>query len=159
MFCGYGLALPEQAIEYSVSVCDLLGHGSNGAGVQLLLETAAQETHLGRYRDPTPDGAGRGLFQCDPIAFVDVQARVRRSDLEAVRARFGFDLTRVQHGALDSSPLLAAIFCRLHYKLRPEPIPDTLEGRAEYWKRFYNTAAGRGTPAEYVRNARKFIDF
>lgn len=158
-FCGYGLVVPAQAIEYAIAVCDVLGNGENGAAVQLLLETAAQETHLGRYRDPTPNGAGRGLFQCDLIAFQDVQQRARVHDLTAVRSRFGFDITRVEHSALDSSPLLAAVFCRLHYKRVVELIPATLEGRADYWKAFYNTAAGKGTAAEYVRNALKFVDF
>lgn len=158
-FCGYGLVVPAQAIEYVVAVCDLLGHGENGCAVQLLLETAAQETHLGRYRDPTPSGAGRGLFQCDTISFTDVQQRARRVDVDAVRQRFGLDIAEVQHCELDSSPLLAAIFCRLHYKFFPEAIPVTVEQRGSYWKRLYNTTSGRGTVADYVRNASRYIEF
>lgn len=153
------MAKPEQAIEFVVEVCNVLGHGENNTAVQLMLETAAQETHLGRYRDPTPHGAGRGLFQCDPISFNDVQQRARKSDVDAVRQRFGLDITQVQHSALDSSPLLAAIFCRLHYKFFPEVIPLTVEGRGSYWKRLYNTTSGRGTVAEYVRNVNRYVDF
>lgn len=152
-FCGYGLVHPRQAREFVGAVCDLLGNGFNNTAPQMLLETAAQETHLGLYRDPTPHGAGRGLFQCDPISFLDVQRRARQADVDLVAREFGFEIRRVEHSALDSSPLLAAVFCRLHYKLRPEVFPDTLHGRAQYWKKHYNTELGKGAPDEYVRNA------
>lgn len=155
-FCGYGLVRPEQASEFVHAVCDVLGHGSNGKAVQMLLETAAQETHLGRYRDPTANGAGRGLFQCDRIAFIDVQKRARQADVDAVRAAFGFDVRTLEHVQLDSSPLLAAVFCRLFYKLIPDLFPAHLPGRAAYWKRFYNTFDGKGTSEEYMRNAQRY---
>jgi hypothetical protein len=155
MICGYGLTSSSMAIEIIRSVCDTLGHGS-GAAVHLLAETAAQETHLGKFRDPTPRGAGRGLFQCDLIAFLDVRSRASRRDCYVVLDAYGIEMLSLSHEHLDVSPLAAAIFCRLHYKLIPEPIPETLEGRARYWKKYYNTNLGRGTIEEYVRNAQKF---
>lgn len=156
-FCGYGLARPEQSLEFARAVCDLLGHGASGLAITMLLETAAQETHLGQYRDPTPNGAGRGLFQCDKIAFIDVQRRARLNDINAVQQSFGFDIRAVQHAALDSSPLLAAVFARLFYKLIPDAFPADLPGRAAYWKRFYNTFDGRGTVDDYMLNAKRYL--
>ncbi len=158
MDCFYGLVTPDQAIEYVVAVCDVLGHGENGKAVQLMLETAAQETHLGRYRDPTPAGAGRGLFQCDEVGFIDVVQRMRPADAAAIRQRWGVHIELIEWRHLDFSPLLAAIFCRMKYRLRPEIIPASLEGRAAYWKWFYNTARGKGTEREYITNALRWCE-
>lgn len=157
LVCGYGLVRPEQARDYVTAICDLLGHGAGNNAVCMLLETAAQETQMGRFRDPTPNGAGRGLFQIDPIGFEDVQARARDGDVFRVRSAYSFDIREVRHNDLDASPLLSTVFCRLFYKLKPEPFPQTIFQRADYWKRHYNTVLGRGTPEEYVRNAEAWM--
>lgn len=149
MQCGYGLVHPEQAREYAEAVCELLGQGGGNA-LDMLLDTAAAETQTGRYRDPTPKGAGRGLYQCDYIAFIDVQRRARISDVVKVVEEFGVDIRKAHHAELDVSPLLATVFCRLFYKLIPESFPDTVVKRADYWKRHYNTVMGKGTIEGYL---------
>ncbi|MGI0119668.1 hypothetical protein [Zooshikella sp. RANM57] len=149
---GYGLVSPTQALEFATKVCEVLGNGG-GHAVNLLLETAAQETKLGNFPDRTPMGAGVGLCQIDPISFKDIQNRVRSADRDRLKESFNVDLKTLQHRDLAYSPLLSFIFCRLHYKLRPGAIPETLEGRANYWKKHYNTVAGKGRPEEYVKSA------
>jgi hypothetical protein len=148
----YGLTNPTQLFEVVEVVCRALG-SVGGLASELLLETAAQETNFGQYLDPTPRGAGRGVFQCDFIAFQDVQQRAKAADVKMVSRVFGFDLTRISHECLDLSPLAAAVFARLHYKLVRDAIPQTLDGRAAYWKRFYNTFAGKGTVDKYLASA------
>lgn len=155
-FCGYGLASPDAAPALVVAVCDVLGHGINNVATAMLLETAAQETHLGRFLDPTPNGAGRGLCQIDEIAFQDVIARTRDVDVYVVQKYFGVDVRGIEHRHLDYSPLLSFVLCRLFYKLIPEPFPLDLPGRASYWKRHYNTHMGKGTVGEYIKNAQRF---
>lgn len=147
----YGLCSAAQVKHFAQAVCTVLGGGDEA--VSLLCETAATETGCGTYADPTPNGAGRGAFQCDPIAFKDVVARSSEKDLSALKTAFGFDLHTVKHEALDYSPLIAAAVCRLHYKLCPGAIPLTLKARAEYWKKYYNTKAGKGTAAQYVERS------
>lgn len=151
--CFYGLARQKHLRDIVIEVCNVLGHGSNAMAVDLMLETAAQETHCGQLRDPTPNGAGRGIFQIDPIAFNDICQRARPADVTAVFNNFGIDIKSIRHDALDYSPLVAAVFCRLFYKLIPEAIPATLIGRAEYWKKHYNTVKGKGSVGEYINNA------
>lgn len=153
----YGLVDAKQLVAIVYAVCDVLGGGKGDLAIRLLLETAAQETLLGRYKDPTPSSAGRGVFQIDPIAFADVQARVRVGDVEAIKARCNFDVRTLRHEVLDVSPLASAVFARLFYKFIPEPIPTSVDGRAAYWKRFYNTPSGAGLPAQYVERA-KLLD-
>lgn len=149
----YGLAKQKHLREIVVEVCNVLGYGANAMAVDLMLETAAQETHCGQLRDPTPNGAGRGIFQIDPIAFNDICQRSRATDVTAVFNNFGIDIKTIRHDALDYSPLAAAVFCRLFYKLRPDAIPGDLLGRAAYWKKHYNTESGAGSVGEYVNNA------
>lgn len=156
LVCGYGLVAPAQIKQFAQAVCDVLGRGEHNSAVYLLCETAAAETQYGTYRDLTPNGAGRGVCQCDEIAFKDVQQRTRQADVDAVKAAFDFDLKKVQWDDLNLSPLLAFVFARLHYKLKPEAIPQTLFGRAAYWKKYYNTVAGKGSAEEYIARVKPF---
>lgn len=156
LVCGYGLVAPAQVKQFAQAVCNVLGAGEQNSAVYMLCETAAAETHYGTYSDPTPGGAGRGLYQCDEIAFKDIQQRVRQADVDALKAAFDFDLRKVEWDDLNLSPLLATVIARLHYKLKPESIPLSLAGRAAYWKKFYNTSAGKGTADEYIERVKPF---
>lgn len=92
-------------------------------------------------------------MQIDAIPFNDIVQRTRKADANMIFNQFGVDIKTVRHDALDYSPLLSAIFCRLFYKLIPEPIPPTVVERAAYWKKYYNTELGAGSVGEYVNNA------
>lgn len=154
---NYGLVRSDHARDFARSVCDVLGRGKNNMAEPMLLETSAQETHLGRFRDRTPYGAGTGLCQIDLIAFEDIKARTRDKHKQAILEVFSIDLDKVEYRELEYSPLLSFIFCRLHYKLIPDEIPKSLEGRADYWKKFYNTSAGKGSAEEYIENAHRYL--
>lgn len=45
---------------------------------------------------------------------------------------------------------LAVAFCRLYYWRKPGSIPDDMEGRAKYWKNYYNTSGGKGSFKHYM---------
>ena len=153
----YGLKSKIQALSLAHQVCNVLGHGSHGYATNLLLETAAAETSLGLYQDPTPGGAGMGLNQHDLIAFQDIISRTPMRLVKTIHMHFGYDIRKLVHTDLANDPLLSFIFCRLHYRLRPEPIPSSLRGRAEYWKQFYNSMAGKGTVQHYLDNANTYL--
>ncbi|TQV85269.1 hypothetical protein FKG94_03175 [Exilibacterium tricleocarpae] len=149
----YGLAKRVHAVEIAKAVCNVLGNGANRNADRLLLETAAQETRLGTYRDLTPYAAGTGLCQVDQIGFDDVLTRTRDVHRYKTIEYFGIDLSLVHYRELELSPLLSFVVCRLFYLLIPDPIPQSLAERAGYWKRHYNTVAGKGSVGEYMRNA------
>lgn len=155
---GYGLIKPADAAKLAWSVCDVLGGGINHCAAPLLVETSQQETMLGTFADHYPYGAGVGLCQFDQIAFVDVKRRTRASTALAIKKHWGINLNLVQHRELAFSPLLSLVFCRLFYRLIPEPIPNSMGERAQYWKRYYNTAKGKGTATDYIYAA-KAISF
>lgn len=152
----YGLTREQQVLDMAADVVSILGGGKNA--YYLLVETAAQETHLGRFRDPTEGGAGEGLTQFDQMPFDDVIARTNAKYKALVKDTFGIDLNLVHWNQVSYSPLLALIMTRLKYRLVPSAIPETLQGRAAYWKEHYNTVAGKGTEAEYIENAKRFLE-
>ncbi|MDY2210577.1 hypothetical protein RKG25_29280 [Klebsiella pneumoniae] len=58
---NYGLVSKQDARLYAEAVCDVIGHGKANAAVLLCVETAAAETLLGDYKDPTPTSAGNRI--------------------------------------------------------------------------------------------------
>lgn len=150
----YGLPDIQNITTICRRVVIVIGGGENA--YRLLVETAAAETLYGTLRDPTPHGAGAGLFQCDPIGLIDTVDRTPANIHELVRKEFGVDLKRFSHHSLNTSPLVAAIVARLHYRLRPGAIPSTVRERGEYWKKWYNTAAGKGTVDQYVSKVQQY---
>lgn len=125
--------------------------------VRLILETAAQETHLGHFRDPTPHSAGAGICQIDPIGLEDIRLRTNGTLKMQIRDRFGIDINTLTVSHLEYSPLASMLAARLHYRLRPGTIPVGLDGRAQYWKIFYNTRAGKGRADDYIDNAKQYV--
>jgi hypothetical protein len=156
---GYGLVNLAQVKHFAQAVCDVLGKGEQNSAVYLLCETAAAETQYGTYSDPTPNGAGRGLYQNDQLPFKDTINRASQKDIDAIKAAFDVDLKMIEWDDLNYSPLLATIVARLHYKLRPGAVPQTLKGRAEYWKKHYNSVLGKGTVEHYIASANKFRNY
>ena len=68
----------------------------------------------------------------------------------------GVDISLVEWEHLRYNPYLSLIFSRLLYRFVSEPIPLTIEERADYWKKFYNTEKGKGTPEHYLEMNRVY---
>lgn len=149
----YGITKRQHAYDIAEAVVSTLGGGENAQ--RLLLEVAQQETQMGEYRDRTAYAAGTGLCQFDEKPFYDIISRTRPRHIVAIKEAFGIDMATVQWRELEHSPLLSFIACRLFFKLIPDMIPGSIEGRANYWKKYYNTVAGKGTTEEYTHNAQQ----
>lgn len=152
---GYAAGMDLQSITFGV--CREISPATAQVAARLVLETMAQETRLGFYNDRTPTSAGVGLAQIDPIAFADIVSRTPKKRKTLIRDTWSIDLDSLQHRDLAYSPLLSIIFCRLFYALISEPIPDTIKGRAAYWKKHYNTELGDGTVQQYFDTAAIFF--
>jgi hypothetical protein len=142
---------------------------------RLLFGTAAQESEFierrqhGRDGCPLPGDIGAfGLWQVEIATSVEdsldalyarpaLLDRVKawlpihcREVLETRNARFTAWFMMVSSG----DPL-AVLFARLHYLFRTkDPVPESVEEQAAYWKRWYNTIAGAGTVEQYLSNWR-----
>lgn len=152
----YGLTNCAEALTLAKQVCLCLDGDDKSIAVDLLLETACAETQLGTYPDHYED-EGHGLLQADTIGLSDVINRTRAHHREKIQAFFGIDISDISPKGLQEDPLKAFIVARLHYKLRPEPIPKSLEQRSHYWKQFYNSLRGSGTSHHYVSSAKRLL--
>jgi len=149
-FVMYGLINKKELYDIVDKVVECLGGGNNARA--LLLETASAETLCGEAIDDSWS-VGMGVFQFDKIGFNDVKERTSKSNAYKVYKCFGIDINKVSYSDLRYSPLLGAIFCRLKYILVPKPIPSDIQSRAEYWKIYYNSVLGAGTPEHYISNS------
>jgi hypothetical protein len=51
---------------------------------------------------------------------------------------------------LETNISYAIIMCRLKYRRVPKKLPKTVEERAHYWKKYYNSDLGKGDPEEFI---------
>jgi len=146
----YGLVDPRLASIYAKDVAETFG-GDVENVKYMLYETACAETGLGMVKDPTHRSAGRGLTQFDQIPFFDIINRTSKKDKVLVKEKYDIDLDKIESvDEINNSPVLAFIMTRLFYKKRREPIPDNIIDRAHYWKKWYNTEAGKGSADHYL---------
>tara|TARA_R100000278_G_scaffold2675_2_gene5207 strand:+ start:22367 stop:22825 length:459 start_codon:yes stop_codon:yes gene_type:complete len=59
--------------------------------------------------------------------------------------------------SVTSNIAVAIAMCRIYYYRQPGAIPKTPEGRANYWKKFFNTEGGKGTPKHYLEANKLWI--
>ena len=120
------------------------------AAERLMLGTAAAESLL-RERRQRGGGPARGLFQMEPPShddiydnFLDYPGRaVLKQKILATLSSPNADRIR----ELETNDRYACAMARMQYYRRRDPLPDAddLDGLARYWKRYYNTALGKGT--------------
>lgn len=140
---------------------------------QLLFGTAAQESGLIWERQRSmqfwTDRGAMSKWQLEAGSIIDSLRWLKEHPLAAGNAtRFVFSDAHATPDWIFSIPLpaicfalkiddndrIGVLFARLHYFRDPRPIPDTIQGQAEYWKRVYNTMAGAGTVGDYMTSWR-----
>ena len=139
------------------SVLNELGLHSDNA-VNLLMGTAAQESHLGKYRKQIGGGPALGIFQMEPATFNDIVRNYLRYKPElAVKIERVARVCRFHAEDIETNDLLAICMARVHYLRVSEAIPSDVEGMARYWKKYYNTPLGKGTEEEFISNYKKLV--
>jgi hypothetical protein len=119
---------------------------------RLILGTACQESACGKYLVQIR-GPALGIFQMEPPTHDDIWnnfLRYRPDLAEKINLLAINDTPTAEE--MTGNLYYAAAMCRVHYLRDSEPIPTTLAGQAAYWKRVYNTEAGKGTIGEYMNN-------
>lgn len=143
---------------------------------RLLMGTAATESFLrarrqGRF-DFSSDRGAWGLWQTEQGSVSDgVKMLVARPELRESVGRFLFgdwgDPTLeglLQMGTpallrlIHCSDRVAVAFARLHYFRVSDPVPEFLEDQAVYYKKHYNTVAGKGTPEKYIADWHRLVE-
>lgn len=130
---------------------------TNRHAVDLLLGTAAQESEFGHYLRQLGNGPARGFFQMEPATEEDIWNNYLafrpplRSAVYLITGRSG------PGPWLEWDVAYQIVMARLQYRRAPGAVPETLQGQAEYWKDFYNTAGGKGTVSEYLENWELYV--
>ena len=144
-------------------------------GLQFLKEISIVESNMGTdegiYEDQGGNTGDIGMLQINPIGYNLVMKRLKAKPgdktpmkiqkyIPIVKDVVGLDLRDVEFEDLKDNRL-NAIFGRLYLLTKTdEPIPDTLEGRAQYWKDHYNSnhPLAKGTPERFVKAVEYFGD-
>lgn len=129
----------------------------------LLLATAIVESDLrARYQDGGGDAIG--LFQVEYGTYRDLWHRAIRYKhprlYKAMRARFGEPHSdEIRFEDLQKNDIVGAIFARVKYFESGAEIPDAAnpDAQAAVYKKYYNTAAGRGDTENFKRKTQKYL--
>ena len=144
-------------------------------GLQFMKEISIVESNMGTdkgiYEDQGGNTGDIGMLQINPIGYNLVMKRLKAKPgdktpmkiqkyIPVVKDIYGIDLRDVEFEDLKDNRL-NAIFGRLYLLTKTdEPIPDTLEGRAQYWKDHYNSnhPLAKGTPERFIKAVEYFGD-
>lgn len=124
---------------------------------ELLMATAANESHLGEYRLQI-GGPAIGIFQDEPEDFADLYANFLAYRPE-LRARV--DVLSTVHTAqdLENNDPYAIAICRCHYLRAPEALPAATDFFAiyDYYKRFYNSYEGAANQEAFAACYKRYV--
>lgn len=126
--------------------------GGDERTVMLLVGTCAVETDMCTFPDRHPNKLGVGGTQFDMIGFKDTIQRTRLHNRDAFYYEYGKPISKLKLKDLAEDIDLAMALTRLKYILVPSKIPHTMTGLARYWKKHYNTDAGKGTVEKFLED-------
>ena len=159
---------PKQLIQYVIKPALDVIRLDSLAAQQLLLGTCAVESACGKYIHQLGRGPACGIFQMEPATHTDIYQnflKYRRRDELAGRLQvLAGPSYRRDDGLYPNAQkmvtdlLYAAAMARIFYLRVPAPLPEAgdISGMAKYWKRYYNTHLGAGTPLKYERAWSKY---
>jgi hypothetical protein len=136
------------------------------AAEDLIIGTFAQESHLGKYIKQIGRGPALGVGQMEPATHNDIwnnylKYKTKRSWFKAMKEKYV--VMPIDGGTPDPQQLkwsLGYMVCmtRVHYLRVSERLPNEgdLAGYARYWKKYYNSYLGAGTPEEFLNNWSRF---
>lgn len=155
--------LQEHIIVPTLTAMDMY----SPAAVNLLMGTAMQESHCGKYLVQLGGGPALGIFQVEPATAQDIIFRYLKKRPQLCK-RFDAGWSGVNKEPINWQDVelkqvckelvgnlhFATAMARIRYWMVPEPLPaaDDIAGLAAYWKTHYNTHLGRGTEAEFIDN-------
>ena len=144
----YGIYGIDDLKEIAKETAEKYSYGANKDNLyKMLLETAIVETNAGRAAMDTNRDYGRSIMQLDKVGY-DEALRIRQKKGDK---NFEYEVYKgYMSDELQKNPRFAMYLARMFYLGKSEPIPSTLENRALYWKRYYNTLLGAGSVEKYL---------
>jgi len=155
---------PSQLRDLICTVLKLFDHYSEEA-VDLLMLTAAQESHCGKYIRQLGGGPALGVFQMEYKTFQDILGNYLPRKPDMFGRVTDFMTNNNLNINLTGNLLFQIVIARVHYLRVPDPLPIRsdydeedvyIEAMARYWKRHWNTLAGAGTVQEAIDNYNRY---
>jgi len=102
------------------------------------------------------EGPAQSVFQIEPTTIDDNIKNFLRYRQSLDHIVDDFDLTgpfNLDETHFFINPFFACAHVRVWYLRHSEPFPhaDDIEGLAQYWKKYYNTSAGKGEVSKFVQ--------
>lgn len=139
---------PAQFRQMVQDVLESIGKNyATSNAINLLVMTAAQETHLGRWLYQVR-GPAQGIYQMEPNTVHDLWQNGLSNHM---RDRIAEEY-RPSRWSLKYDLAYQTILARLYYARFEEPIPANIREMAEYYKKYWNTEAGDATPRQALDN-------
>lgn len=73
---------------------------------------------------------------------------------DRIKERLHIDWEKTSWSDLEK-PLYSGLAARLFLARIPAPIPADLTAQAQYWKKYYNTSAGKGTVQKFINDVKQ----
>lgn len=126
--------------------------------VELLMMTAAHESHLGTYIQQVK-GPAQGIYQMEPSTEEDIHRNFLEYKDRIAQDIAGLTLISEIGDELQGNLYYATAMARVHYYRVPEKLPSRhdVEGMAKYAKRFYNSKLGKATANDYAQAYRRLV--
>ena len=134
--------------------------------VELVLVTGIVESRY-KFLRQLKDGPARSYWQVEPATCVDNLVHylkhrksliVRCAEASRVDSKYWqvYD-EDIWGDILEKNIAAGIVHCRLKYWRVPKSLPNTTQGKADYWKKYYNTEGGAGNPKHFVEAAEKWL--
>lgn len=130
------------------------------AARQLMLATAAQESHVGTYLKQVK-GPALGPYQMEPATILDLYKNFATGDRRELLHKFA------SVAELEEAPLIAVIgnlhyataLARMNYRRFPTALPvfGDQDGMWKYYKKYWNSVAGAATEEDFDMNWKRFV--
>ena len=158
---------PTQIKSLIKSTCEGMGDKfASDDAITLIHETGLVESGY-KYLRQLGDGPAKSFWQIEPLSAVDnLQHYLKHRKSLMLRCAMVsmIDLKHWQNNderlwanILEKNIAAGIVHCRIKYWRVPKPMPNTLEGRAKYWKKYYNTDQGKGTEEKYIDIVKEYL--
>ena len=149
------------------SVCESMGdkYASEDA-INLVLATGIVESRY-EYIRQLGDGPARSFWQVEPATCVDNLAHYLKHRPKLMKRCAEASVVDLKHWQdfeekkweeiLEKNIAAGIVHCRLKYWRVPKKMPNSIEGQADYWKKYYNTEGGKGDPEHFIEACKKYL--
>ena len=134
--------------------------------IDLLIATGIAESRY-EYIKQMGDGPARSFWQVEPATAIDNLAHYLKHRPKLMKKCAEASYVDIKHWQdfdekkwaeiLEKNIAAGIVHARLKYWRVPKRLPSSVEGKANYWKKYYNSEQGAGDPEHFVEVYKKWL--